>query len=170
MNCWGRGGIVVATVMTAAACGVQGVGSANAVRAVGAGDRVARLSIPGIEFSYPAGWRSRPYPSGVTPGPVMVIDVLTAPSGRTVTWSFAAQPRPLHGTRTMAGRSAVRLTSRPDAACLARGGTGQETIELSGTEDRGVLELVVEACLGPGAGGPSEHQLNAVLDSLHATG
>ena len=130
----------------------------------------ASLRIPGVTFRYPRTWRSTTYPYGITPGPTLQIDVLTTPSGRTVTWLFDAQHTALgYSTTTIAGRRVVRRSLPASRACAKHGGTREEIVALStATAPRTIRELVVLACIRSNATSPSPSEINAMLISLRS--
>jgi len=145
----------------------SGVVTGTAV--TGAGQRRQTLDIPGITFTYPADWRSAPYPNGLTPGPTLLLDILTTPSGATISWAFDAQPRSMSGSATLDGRTTRRTTIPADADCIAHGGSRSEQIELSGPApaQQRMRQLVITVCEG-GQGGPTAGQLDALLHSLQS--
>jgi hypothetical protein len=136
-----------------------------------AGLGTAVLDVPGVSFRYPGTWRSTPYPNGLTPGAMLVIDVLTDPSGRTVTWSYDAQHLALAPTtESVAGRAVVPRSGPAGPACSRGGGTREVVVEVSAASGpRNVRELVVDACLGPDGSSPAESELGAMLASLRST-
>jgi hypothetical protein len=165
----------------------------TATSRVTAGEVWTRLDIPGIAFRRPESWHSFPDPLGILPGPQWVIDVLTtqaakpcsistnrdgsgsagcdwrlAPGGVEVMWSLQAQPTVMPETSTViAGRKAIRTAGPASGDCRATGGTLESRVVLSGTADRrGVVELVVHACLANPGAASAETQVNTMLDTL----
>jgi hypothetical protein len=98
----------------------------------------------------------------------LLIDVLTDPSGRTVTWSYDAQHTTLgHPTATIAGRAAIRRTAPAEPECARHGGTRELITEVSGTSGaRNVRELILDACIGGPNDSPTQRELDAMLASL----
>ncbi len=152
-----------------------------------------RLTIPGVGFRRPASWRSNPLPHGVTPGPRLLVDILTtdpgdacrtatrrdvvtaircppglAPGGVLVTWWFQAQPARMPATTTtVAGRRAVRDDGPATGQCRASGGVRQMRVTLGGTaERRDTVDLVLEACLADPGAATAASQVEEMLASL----